>query len=91
MSDRDDIKAAIELLRERGVKGNLYVVPTTPVHCFAPCWPGQCICSATIGDRYCVVDEAGKKKALEWANLALQELNEIAKECGALEDGDDRT
>lgn len=90
MKVEDEIKLAIEDLRARGVRGKLHVVPAaTNLHCFAPCDRGTCICQATVGKRFVVVNEEGKKRALEQANWELSKLNEWAKKLGAEETSDE--
>lgn len=76
----DDLKAAVELLREQGVKEPLFVAPVGNIRCFVPCHPGHCICHASIDNRFCVVNAHGKTKALEHANMELEYLNKRLKE-----------
>lgn len=74
------IKEAIDELKARQCQGPYFVVPSVDIRCFVPCRPGACICHASIDNRYCVVNESGRNKAVEVANQAISSLNRILKE-----------
>lgn len=65
-------------LREQGVTGPLKVVPVQGIRCFAPCYPGLCICR-NDADGYCVVSEAGMKKAIEHIASGIDYMSEIVE------------
>lgn len=76
---KETIRIEIERLKTIGEMGPFYVVPVANIRCFVPCQPGHCICHASV-DRFCVVNEAGKKKALQHANSEIEFLNQKLKE-----------
>lgn len=75
-----DFDRCNEKIKHIESKGKTYhIVPTINVRCFAPCEIGYCICSADIvhyNERFTIVDDDGKKRAIKDLNLHLQTVRE---------------